>query len=200
MFKLAKSVQGEMYSSTAMHQGWTPPVDTPPVKATRINGEPIRRATLIDDVMSRNLGRDAGKAMPSAAHGGNLIGKVLTIAGIGAALGGGTYAAAHGFSSLHNKLTKQPRFNKMLEENPDLKALPKKDVMKMFDVIHEYGPDLTKSPTVAGSFVRKAMEYKDLGISPSSVKELVDISGTLHKTRSARADVFGRDLPKGIDY
>jgi len=134
------------------------------------------------DIAKKNLEKRAGAKMAVANAAGKGIGRrALEYMGFGAAVMAGGAGAAAGYDKLHRSLTEGSRYKAMLKSNPDLRDKPKGEVREVFDIVHEYSPDLTKHPAVAGSFVRKALEYKDVGISPASVKELVDIQTTRAK-------------------
>jgi hypothetical protein len=120
---------------------------------------------------------------------GDTLGNALKYSTVAAGIGAGGYLAARGTSALYSKMTERKRFNKMLEKNPDLKAYPKEEVQEFFTIVHDYSPELTKSPLVAGAFVRKNMEYKDLGVSPASIKELVDISKNISTIRKEHREI-----------
>lgn len=142
------------------------------------------------DIAHENLTKMAskGEVAVKAVLAAKTIGDTAKSVGkymlIGAGATAGAAAVATGASALHRGLTSGSRFKAMLKSNPDLRAMPEKDVREVFDIVHEYAPDLTKHPSVSGSFVRKAIEYKDVGVSPASVKELVDIQGARSKSHS----------------
>jgi len=117
--------------------------------------------------------------------------RVGLAAAAGAGLVTGGALAAGGYEALRSRLSSGGRFRAMLKDNPDLRDKPEKDVKKMFDIVHDVSPDLTKSPVVAGAFVRKAMEYKDVGVAPASVKELADINLAISKARGDKGDYGG---------
>ena len=117
--------------------------------------------------------------------------KALTYGGIGAAFTAGGAMAASAYESLSKELTRRTRFNAMLAKNPDLRKMNKEHVKDMFDIVHEYSSDLTKSPAVSGAFVRKAMDFRDVGVAPSSIKELVDINASLAKGRGEKGHFGG---------
>lgn len=119
------------------------------------------------------------------------LGSALRAVGLGAAVLAGTALATRGIEAIHHRVTQGPRFRRMLNENPDLKGKKEKDVRQMFEIIHQMSPELTKHPVVAGAFVRKAMEYKDVGVSPASVKELVDINLNIAKARGEKGQFGG---------
>jgi hypothetical protein len=114
---------------------------------------------------------------------------MAALAGAGLVTGGAIGAGA--YESIRSKLAEGNRFRAMLKDNPDLRDKPEKDVKKMFDIVHDISPDLTKSPVVAGAFVRKAMEYKDVGVAPASVKELADINLSIAKARGEKGGYGG---------
>lgn len=119
------------------------------------------------------------------------ITKGVGLAAGGALIGTGIAAAASGYDALHRGISSSSRFKAMMKRNPDLKDKPVEDVREMFDIVHDYSPDLTRSPAVAGAFVRRALEYKDVGVAPASVKELADINLSLSKAKGEKGGYSG---------
>ena len=93
----------------------------------------------------------------------------------GLALGTGAMAASKGFEAVKDPIDRRRNFNRMLEENPSLKREDKDVVRKSFNTLHTFNPMMSKDPTVAGAFVRRAVAFKDEGIQSADVKTLSEI-------------------------
>jgi len=120
--------------------------------------------------------------------------EILKSVGIATALGAGLGLGAYGLGSMvdyaHRKISEKRNFRRMLQEFPELKKHEVK-VKKIFDTIHTYAPELTNSPLVAGSWVKKIMEVPEAGISPQSIKELIEAQSRLADIRTAQGSLGG---------
>jgi len=102
--------------------------------------------------------------------------KVLGL-GLGAAgLTAGIRGADAAIDSIGGPIRQRKAFNAMMDENPNLKKEDQGDVKKIFRTLHTFNPDMAKDPLVAGSFMRRSLQYKDEGIQPQDVKTLAEIN------------------------
>jgi hypothetical protein len=147
------------------------------------------------DIISKDVAKAAFRRSLEKDTARHIIGggvaKGLVHGSTVAALLGLTYGAAHAGEKAYGLLSERVRLKKLLERNPDLKDKSPKDVKEMFKIIHDYSPSLTKHPAVAGSFVRRALEVKDIGVAPASIKELADIHGSIGKGHAERGRFTG---------
>lgn len=125
-------------------------------------------------------------------EGSRALKSVATGLGMGGALALGT-EAAKGMSS---GITYKPNYLRMMRENPDLREADPKDVKRIFSTMQRFGPHLAKDPTVAGSWVRRQLQFKNEGIQPQDVKQLVDLQGASESAKPALALGFraGTDI------
>lgn len=141
------------------------------------------------------------KANFKAMFGEGTPGRRALTFGAGAA---GIAGGIKGIDALSDAATgpimRSSSYNKMLKENPTLKTLPKSDVRKRFNTLYRFNPAMAKDPLVAGSFVRKAMEFRDEGIPTMDVHDLVTARKAMADAKrgdSALTSAFGvsgRDL------
>lgn len=117
--------------------------------------------------MKRALTKAMDKDTPS--------GKVLRYGGAAAALGLGVSAADKGIDSIVSPLHKKRSFNKMMKDNPGLKKESPRDLKRAFNTLHRFNPKMASDPLVAGSFMKRTMQFKDEGIQPVDVKTLTSI-------------------------
>ena len=62
---------------------------------------------------------------------------------------------------------------------------------RSFDTLYSFNPHMAKDPLVAGSFLRRALAFKDEGIQANDVKTLTEIRKNL---AGARKDEGGKGL------
>ena len=60
----------------------------------------------------------------------------------------------------------------MLEANPDLYEMPEEDVRRAYATLARYAPSMTEDPFVAGSTVKKMVEFE--AVDPATVKTFQD--------------------------
>ena len=74
-----------------------------------------------------------------------------------------------------SKIHKSRSFKKMMDENPGLKKEDSKAVSRIFRTLHKFNPKMASDPLVAGSFLKRSLQFKDEGIQPVDIKTLADI-------------------------
>jgi len=121
--------------------------------------------------------------------------------GLGAGLTAGGTIAAGGVEKITDVLSKPIHMQSMMEQNPDLVKYPKKDVETYFNTLQRFSPLMAADPLVSGSWMRKALQYRDVGIDPRSARELIEASTALaglrgHLPRTLR-ETFSKPL-KGM--
>jgi len=119
-----------------------------------------------------------GRMGSSMAQGAGAVGGAAAM-GIAYSLAGDMY------DSLKRGITKSRDYRVMLEENPDLKSKPAKDVQKAFAVLHRFNPDFASDPTVAGAFVRRQADFPDGSYAGDigMLKNLVDSRKNMNDSR-----------------
>lgn len=114
--------------------------------------------------------------------------------GLGAAAIGGS---VFGVKKLHEHATEPGKrdaaFKMMKTENPALGH--DAHVRKSFDTLWRFNPDMAKDPLVAGTFVRRAMAFKDEGIQSQDVKTLTEVRKNLADAKSKKHGPFDDVLP-----
>ena len=138
-----------------------------------------------------------------AAAGGSSLSPAGVAIGLGTALGVGLAGAVAVdlYDAAKRGLTKGRNYNRMMSNNPDLKAFDQKDLKRSFDTIHRYAPEMTADPSLAANLV------KGLAVSPENVvgnvnellkarKALADSKGATFRMGSLQPVHFGDEEPK----
>lgn len=84
----------------------------------------------------------------------------------------GLPAAAIVADAGYNATRSGTNFSSMLEENPELYDMPEDAVRKAYRVVSTYAPSMTDDPFVAGSAVKKLVEYE--AVDPATVRTYQD--------------------------
>jgi len=101
--------------------------------------------------------------------------KALVFGTAGAGLTAGIRGADAAIDSIRKPLHKRRSFNNMMEDNPSLKREDEKDVKRIFNTLHRFNPEMASDPLVSGSFMRRALQFKEEGIQPVDVKTLAEV-------------------------
>lgn len=109
--------------------------------------------------------------------------KALAFGAGAAGIAGGLKAVEGLGDAVSNPLKKKKYFNNMMDENPSLKKEPKRDVERIFRTLYKFNPTMASDPLVAGSFMRRSLQFKDEGIQPVDVKTLAEISKSLKDSK-----------------
>ena len=108
-----------------------------------------------------------------------LFPQMLAYGAAASAVGGLGAAGAYGASRLAEPVKKKWGMKKMYEENPWLKKEDKRTVKKFYNTMFRFSPSIAMDPVVAGSVMRRQLEYKDVGVQPSDVKSLTDVEDAM---------------------
>ena len=84
----------------------------------------------------------------------------------------GLPAAAIVADAAYNATRSGTNFTNMVEENPELYDMPEDAVRKAYRVVSTYAPSMTDDPFVAGSAVKKLVEYE--AVDPATVRTYQD--------------------------
>ena len=125
------------------------------------------------------------KRMLTEAFGKDTIGRRALMFGAGAAgLAGGIKGVESLSEGIANPIRKRSAFNSMMEDNPSLKREDQKDVKRVFNTLYRFNPKMAADPLVAGSFMKRTLQFKDEGIQPVDVKTLTEIGRNMSPGRS----------------
>lgn len=117
----------------------------------------------------------------------------LTFGAGAAGITGGIMGAEALGDAISTPLKKKKYFNKMMDENPSLKKEPRKDVENIFRTLYKFNPTMAGDPLVAGSFLKRSLQFKDEGIQPADIKTLAEINRSMQgskKSTSALRNAF----------
>lgn len=99
--------------------------------------------------------------------------------GFAAGVGGSVLSAIGGalasdlYDAARRGLTKSTSFKRILEANPSLKSLPKKEVQTAFNTFHRFAPELTADPNLGGQILRTMVTLGENGDQRILVNELI---------------------------
>jgi len=122
-------------------------------------------------LMQKLIGKDTPgrKALMFGAGAAGIAGGLKGVEALGDSIGG--------------PLKKKKYFNNMMEENPVLRKEDPKDVSKIFRTLYKFNPAMASDPLVAGSFLKRSLQFKDEGIQPVDVKTLVEVNKNLQASK-----------------
>lgn len=108
--------------------------------------------------------------------GKDTVGRKALMFGGGAA---GLTAGIKGVEALSDSITKpikkRSAFKGMMADNPGLSKESPKDVKRVFNTLFRFNPKMAADPLVAGSFMKRTLQFKDEGIQPVDVKTLTEV-------------------------
>ncbi len=150
-------------------------------------GSATAAAKLLKDFKrARDLKRmNPAKRMLAQSFGEDTIGRKALMFGAGAAgLAGGIKGVESLSEGIANPIRKRSAFDSMMEDNPSLKREDPKDVKRVFNTLFRFNPKMAADPLVAGSFMKRTLQFKDEGIQPVDVKTLTEIGRNMAPGRS----------------
>lgn len=103
-----------------------------------------------------------------------------------AAVTGGAALTAGLTDVIGGKLQKKVGIRRMYRENPWLDKEDKKTVSKFYDTLHRFSPNMAMDPLVAGSFMKKQLEFKDIGIQPNDLQTITSIEKAKRDAKGSR--------------
>jgi len=151
---------------------------------------------VLKDVISEQL-KERLKPKPTVSKmifgRGGALKKALAFGAVAAGIGGGVGLADMAIGKVHGSVTKKKGFQDMMDANPQFKSESKKDVQGIFNTLYNFAPTMAKDPLVAGSFMKKQLQFKSEGIQAPDVKTLSEVTRNLGGARkeSILARAFG---------
>jgi len=112
---------------------------------------------------------------PSLLGKGGVGRKALGLGALGLAVGGGAHLADSLLDKYKDKNSFKKNFAGMMSENPHLEQEDPTTIKKFFRTLNTFSPKMAKDPMVAGSFIKRSLQFRDEGIQPVDVKTLVDV-------------------------
>lgn len=122
-------------------------------------------------MMQKLIGKDTPgrKALMFGAGAAGIAGGLKGVEALGEKIG--------------DPLKKKKYFNNMIEENPALRKESPRDVSRIFRTLYKFNPTMASDPLVAGSFLKRSLQYKDEGIQPMDIKTLVEVGKNLKDSK-----------------
>ena len=116
-----------------------------------------------------------------------LAGNMALLAGAAGILSAGGTVASRALDATGDPIKRGVFRKKMMKRYPKLKTEDPKAVKSVFNTLYRFSPEMASDPGVAGAFVQKGLEFKDVGIQPTDVKILSDIQSAVTNRKSRRA-------------
>ena len=117
--------------------------------------------------------------------GEDTVGRKALMFGAGAAgISGGIKGVEALSDSVAKPIKKRSAFNKMMADNPSLKKENPTDVKRVFNTLFRFNPKMAGDPLVAGSFMKRTLQFKDEGIQPVDVKTLTEVGRNMSSNKS----------------
>ena len=125
----------------------------------------------------RAMGRAGigGRHPEGALTARNVLRNALIFGGAGALIGGGAAAANEIGSAITDPLKKRVGLKRMYRDNAFLNREDPKTVSKYYDTLYRFSPSMAMDPLASGSFMKKQLEFKDIGIQPTDIQTVSNI-------------------------
>lgn len=105
---------------------------------------------------------------------GKLARRLGTFGAGAAGIAGGVALVDALREGLSKKVSHGKQFSNVMKENPSLER-DREHAQKVFKTLQRFNPEMAADPLVAGSFLKRSIQYKDEGIQPMDVKTLTEI-------------------------
>lgn len=135
----------------------------------------LSKMTPFQRAMKKNFGKDT------------LGRKVLTFGAGAAGIAGGIKGIEALGDAAIKPLQKRKAFNNMMEDNPGLKKEKPKDVKRVFNTLFRFNPKMAADPLVAGSFMKRTLQFKEEGIQPVDVKTLTEVGRNMSSNKASNS-------------
>lgn len=166
-----------------------------------------------------NLTKEASKLsgllgrLPGAAHvNSKNLKEALTSAGIlaltGGIVGAGANLAVGAERGMVGAIKKHVGYRDMLKRNPELAKEQSGDVKSYYDTLHTLSPTMASDPNISGAFVKRQLEYRDMGVQPTDAAVILKAESDAAKANTPRSvfgdplgiggSIFGRRDPLGV--
>lgn len=148
------------------------------------------------------LKKEAG-IFSSILNPGSVKAGLKTGLGIGiasAALAGGAAVANSLTDVVGGAMQKKIGIRRMYRDNPWLENEDKSTVSKFYSTLHRFAPSMAMDPHVAGSYMKKQLEFQDIGVQPNDLQTLTNIEKAKSDVRanSIMSQAFGSGLATNV--
>ena len=124
-----------------------------------------------------------GGRVPVRGGSGGLAEMLARAAMIGA-VGLGVNALSEAISApvgtVQSTVGKAVGYQKMLENSPGLQQMPSMQVKNMFDVLHNFAPDIAAQPTAAAGIVSNMAQYES--VDHKTIQDLITMQKNYAET------------------
>jgi hypothetical protein len=126
--------------------------------------------------------------------GGNVLADMLSRAAMIGAVGLGVNALVDSASApvgtVRNQAGKALGYQKMLGTSPELQQMPSMHVKNMYDVLHNFAPDIAAQPTAAAGIVSNMAQYES--VDHKTIQDLITMQKNYSEThRGQRREAPG---------
>lgn len=141
--------------------------------------------------------RDVGRGSDFASRFGEALVPAMGVAAVGGTLAGGI----EGYKAVKEKFTKTRDYKNMLEANPELKKMDAASTQMIYNSLRSTAPSLAGDPLVAGSFVRRVMDYgveSGPTIPLETTKMLTEAERNISQSRQKAPSSFMSQYSSGL--
>lgn len=149
-----------------------------------VGGAALKGASKLKDAYKFHKMSPTKKALTKAFGKGTLGRKALGFGAGAAGIAGGIKGLEAISEGIATPIKKRSAFNKMIDDNPGLKKEDQRDVKRVFNTLFRFNPKMAGDPLVAGSFMKRTLQFKDEGIQPVDVKTLTEVSRNMSGNKS----------------
>jgi len=104
-----------------------------------------------------------------------------------------------GSDAIIDPIKKKRSYNKMMDDNSFLKKEKGRDVKRIFSTLYRFNPKMAGDPLVAGSFLRRALQFKEEGIQPVDIKTLTEAAKNVAQTKNKGSLLRDAFIGSGAD-
>jgi len=126
----------------------------------------------------------------------DMLSRAAMIGALGVGVNALVDAAAAPVGTMQNTVGKALGYQKMLENSPDLQGMPSMQVKSMYDVLHNFAPDVAAQPVAAAGIVSNMAQYDT--VDHKTIQDLIAMQKNYSEThRGARKEgpnIFTRML------
>lgn len=143
---------------------------------------------------------EALKATFTSPEAKKTLTNALILGGVGVGIGAGATALDAGSKAVSDPVHRHFAFKQVEKKNPWLKDHDKELVHSYYKTLFNFAPSMAKDPLVAGSFLKRQLEYKDIGPQAADLQTITNIDNAIRdrKTKSLLSNSFGSGSIKSM--
>ena len=110
----------------------------------------------------------------------------LGLGSAGLVLGGASSAAEGLADAAATPIKRHLGYKRMVRDNPWIKDEDQDTVKKFYRTLFNFSPTVAMDPMASGSFMKKQLEFKDIGIQHNDIHTLSNIEKAVRDTKADR--------------